>query len=377
MQGETVSPKLQRAIDAMALLLVPALPHTDQIYSQLQVPQEYYHYLNECGLSGAPVVSQTDPHSTGEAWGIDKESLTFFKQHGVTISAPQPEQVKLINSRMFAAKLSQSLQIGIPQTEVITSMDSFLSFVKRTPSYVLKPLYGNAGSGFIYSFGEQNIRERAQMLLKRENAFIAEPWLRKTLDIATLINISSEGVVTIRGHHRNVSNRAGAFYANIILENDPLIAPHREVLNRLSIKTAKEIFKSGYWGPLGLDSILYTAVDGSEKLAFGFDINARHPISTISYGIKDKLGNPLALMYRFIALRRLKSFDSVEDMTSHLGELNYYTKAKRGVILSSPFTHIENGTTLQKPARLSFTIVGNNAEEVESIDQTLRSKILR
>lgn len=377
LQGEVVSPKLQRAIDAMALLLIPALSANDQICSKLTVPEEYYTYLAEQGLSGAQVTQSLSGIEQGEAWGWDSEAHDFFTQKSVPFKSPSLNIVKEINSRDFASTLAQKYGIGIPHTEIITSFDAYRTFVKRHPNYVIKPLFGNAGSGFIYSFGPIDCHEAARQLLHSDTQFIMEPWLDKTLDIATLIEITQTGEITIKGHHRNVSNRAGAFYANIILRDDPQIAPFREELNSKAHLVAQEVFKRGYWGTLGLDSILFTSAPGEEKLAFGFDINGRHPISTISYAIKEKMGNPPAFMYRFIAQRRLQKFGTLSEFVQSLKHVQHEYSNDSHIVLTTPFTYVDETHFVRSPARFSFAIAAEDEQSLENIDLSLRKKLLR
>lgn len=361
----------------MALLLIPALPQTDQIFSHLQVPQEYYDYLSAQGVGGATVTSTPPPSFVGEAWGVDQEAINLFARYAIPYTPPSIEIVKKINSRDFAAQISQQLSTGIPQTELIESLDSFWAYRKKVPTFVIKPLFGNAGSGFIYSFGPINSEDAARALLNSDGSFVIEPWLEKTLDIATLIEISPSGEITIKGHHRNVSNRAGAFYANIILRDDPAIRAYRTTLDDYALKVAHEVYKSGYWGPLGLDSILYKDTDTTEKLAFGFDINARHPISTISYGIREKLGNPPALMYRFIANRRVRKLNSQDELLRVLERVNHSFGKENSVLLTTPFAYYDEYKLKKNPARYSFIIKADSEKELETIDAKLRAAILR
>ena len=102
----------------------------------------------------------------------------------------------------------------------------------------------------------------------QEGSFLFEPWKERVTDIATSLFISKDGHIKILGHHRNISNRAGSFYANLLTPEDPLITPYKEELSEQSIAVAQALYEKGYFGVVGIDSFTYH--EGSEeKLYFG------------------------------------------------------------------------------------------------------------
>lgn len=377
LSGETISPKLHRAIDAMALLLIPALDSNTDIYSTLTADKEYYSYLNDIGISAASLYNPDQYYTKGTSWGVDKDSQNLFNKLHISHPTPPLDVIKTVNSRTYSFALSQDLKTGIPGARLISTVNDLEAFTEKHTNIVLKPAFGNAGSGFIYSQEETPLTPAAKATLEKGDIFIGEPWLNKSLDIATLIDIEESGKITILGHHRNVSNRAGTFYANVILDDDPLLSQYRETLSRLAHETAIKIFESGYWGRVGLDSILYRDDNNREQLAFGFDINGRNPISTISYGIRSKLSNTPAFMYRFIARRRLKKFDSIHSFLTTIKSIAYTKETKRGVILSSPLHYCDSSGQKHSPQRMALSIAADDYESLMHYDDVLRSLVLK
>lgn len=374
LSGEGVPEKIQKAIDSMALLLVPALPENSSIYSPLSVPSDFIDYLHSKGISTAQTTTGTESFQTGEAWGADHEAVSFFKDKEIPYSSPSLDIVAKVNSRLFSYTVSKALMCGIPQAVLIKSMQELKDFTYAHKHSVLKPLFGNAGSGFVYIGFESNQHIASPLKPSIQQPIVGEPWLQKTLDIATLLHISETGNIKIIGHHRNISNRAGTFYANVIMHSDPQIKPYRTQLDTLTTQIGKSLFSSGYWGPVGIDSLLYKN-GNSEKLTCGFDINARHPISSISYGIREKLGNPPVFKYRFIAKRRMKGYNSLQEL---LSEINTIPLAQdQRIILASPFCATDCEGKMYFPGRYAFIITADTHSQLEEADHLLRQAILK
>ena len=377
LSNRPIADKIKKASKQMSPLLIPALKKYDKIISNYSVDQSFYDYLSKNGINGAAIFSEdsSDIIYRAECWGVDKYVLSTFNSiKNVVVEFPDCKIVKEINSREFAYETGVELNIGVNGSRLITRSEMIK---KESSTYVIKPLFGNAGSGFIYSDKEslENIKDRVASLIESDGAVIVEPWLEKIDDIATLINISKDGKIAILGHHRNISNRAGVFYANYIYGNDPVTIPWKSDLDLMAVNIATAAYKKGYWGYIGIDSITFQD-NNKLSIAMAIDINGRAPISVISYGIKENLGCRKPFLYRFISKRRVQLPDSYEELIIKLGKISYNTKTKRGVIMVTPiFQNV--GRSIEKPPRTAWVIIGDDEKDTFDLDKQLREIVLK
>lgn len=362
---DAVTPKIARAVEEMATLFIPALGHNTHIHSNLTVLPSHRNYLISKGLHAATLTPKTTGFSHYDAWGWLNQAPS--NEH------PSRTTIEKVNSRQFSFNLRDKLSTALPNSTLLSSRSSIPSWIHSSTEWVAKPLYGNAGAGFLRGVGplalEESLREN------ESTSYICEPWLERITDIATRIIIKNDGSITIEGHHRNISNRAGAFYANLCTPNDPEISPWKHTLDTQATTIGTALFEAGYWGVAGIDSFTYEGIHRTE-LVGGFDINARHTISTLTYGIHKQLGKGQSFLYRFIAKRRLTPLTSYTELEELLGPLSYTPTNREGVLLLSPLTIIRDGQEII-PQRLAFGIIAPSPHRAFDIDEQLRQRVLK
>lgn len=366
--------EIPQRIEEMAACMLPALSENDALIFAFDAVPNFCHYLENYGISSGKTISLKDSYrfsGTGSAWGWSREAHSLFDSLAVPIHAPDATCVKKVNSRLFSLR-----QNTIPHAILISNKKD----LALCPSYpiVFKPLLGCAGAHFIRITQENDPQER-QLINALDNGipFIAEPWLERICDFSTRADIAENGHVTIAGTHRNVCNKAGAFYANLLIPHDPKQIPWREEIVKATIRIGQELHTHGYFGPYSTDSFTYRTANGTEALATGFDINARHPISTITYALKRKIGTDVCIMYRFITRRRHILPETYTDFVKILKDIAYNPQEKRGVILMSPLRLKNAHKSLSQPIRSAFLIVAHSEEEILSLDEILRERLQR
>jgi hypothetical protein len=368
-----VPQKILRAVDQVASIFCAGLDNTRRVYSGFWADPSFYTYLESCGLSPARLTQQPQNYERGEPWTVDREVLEFFADNSISVQCPAPEIVRRVNSRFFAHRHLSSL--GVPGAAPVTQMDDFYRLRRCVSDFVLKPDHGNAGGHFLKSgtMSESALKQALAAALQRGERFVFEPWCDVVCDIATKIHISPAGTVDIAGHHRNMCNRSGAFYANIFCENDSRILPWRNTLDVAARRVGKALFAAGYFGPAGIDSFVYKK-NNEVFPACAIDINARHTISTVSYGIRRKRDPVSAGMYRFIGKRRHVLPASYEKLTS---QLNAFFFADEMPLLTTPLRMMSAETGPVQPARSAFYLEAGSEEELLEKDERLRRCILK
>ncbi len=370
--GGKLSEKLVRSVDEMACLIAPALENGDRVLSTISVEKEYYHYLNDLGLCGASLILVQDISALefeAHVWGWNVAISHFFKSHKISFLSPSLEVVKAINSRLFSYSLMREYSWGVPYTERITTISDLEKAIALSPynEFVLKPLFGQAGAGFIHSLSFDKALFEKRLLHGEE--FIFEPWLSRKADFAMVLSITSDGAISEIGFHQNICNRAGAFVGT-------LIAPMENRIREAVLIIAQKIAAEGYFGVVGIDGFSYIDREEKEQVAVGFDINGRYTMSWIAHKLHQKL-KAKASFYRFIARRRHKLPANYSDFKAFLGDLHYNLETKKGVILTSPLRIIRADGLEIQPSRSAFMVVGESEEEVLGLDEELRKRILK
>ncbi|ERP31971.1 hypothetical protein [Chitinivibrio alkaliphilus] len=371
-----VPKKIARAVDQGAALFCAALPQSTGIYSGFTVDESYYSYLGDQGLAPARLTMRTEGYQHGDAWSMNGSGRRFLTQHTLSYAAPPVECVHWCNSRVFAHEVQRRHRLGVPGSRPISSLEEFRTAWRSAPSCVLKPNHGNAGGHFFTLTAHTpavSVEGPLEAALARGECFFFEPWKNIVCDIATKLSISSVGAVEIHGHHRNWCNRNGAFYANSISADDTTIAAWKPPLDDMARSVGGELFAAGYFGPVGIDSFLYEE-GGSLRAAFAIDINARHTISTISYGIREKRAGARAVLYRFIAKRRHRLPDTYTALQSCLraGFAPWEMP-----LLTTPLRMYSPDGGWVQPARSAFYLEGESQDELLEKDERLRRCILK
>ncbi|MGM0443882.1 MAG: hypothetical protein ACQEQV_06815 [Fibrobacterota bacterium] len=375
-RGGKIPPKIRRAVDESAALFVPALTPQDRVYSTCGADDSYYAYLHRAGLSPAHLSSACAPEHRGEAWAADGHAHRFLTENCAHADLAPAQTVQWCNSRRCAAQLyAAKPDLGVPHSGICTTVDAMAQYVGTHKDVLFKPNLGNAADGFIFTRAPvtETFRRKARHLLKYAGAVAAEPRLQPIEEIATALEVSRGGAVTIRGHHRNICNRRGTFYANLVAREDSVIRPWKDRLDAAAQAVGTTLARQGFFGRAGLDSFTYRDKTGTLRLAAAVDINARHTISSITYALQKKTAAPV-LFYRFISRRRLNLPDSYDGLERALHP--FFRSREPRPVLCTPLRLHRDGHSFA-PARSAFCITGHSPEEVLHTDERLRKALLK
>ncbi len=377
LRSNDVPMKLKLATESMAPLFMPAFDSEDIILSPIEVDNSFNDYLATVGLPSAKIGSLKEKGigKKGQAWGWSDQAIEKLHSAGYETISPSPQVCRSVNSREFSFSLVEKYQFGAPNSAKVSSVEELQNHIKSNniSSFVLKPLFGNAGAGFLFSSQEafQTDLPKIEKLLNAETV-IVEPWCERIADFASLFSVTAQGKVTIHGHHQNICNRIGSFFGTRICESDELLQSHKATLEAMIEKVAQELSEWGYFGMVSIDSFLFKS-DTGEELALAIDVNCRFTMSWIAHRVKKKMQTP-SLFYRFFARKRHKLPETYELLQELLGEIAYSNVTKKGVVLLSPLRIRGSDNVVRQPQRTAFAIVGDNSEEVMVIDTLLRQK---
>lgn len=367
LRNESVKPQIVRAAESMEPLFAPVFSSRDRIISSCGVSADFNDYLDSLGIDNARLTPPggSSKERRGVAWGWSPKVISRLKEWNYSVGHPSSHCCRDVNSREFCSYISDKYGIGTPYSSLINRYEQLSEYLGQTPGeqFVAKPLFGNAGAGFLF-FSRDNFSEAAE-LIKKEPV-VLEPWFARTADIASLFEVKEDGTILQIGHHRNLCNRSGAFYGTLILRDDPVISKFRDQIELMIENVGAELHQRGYFGIVSIDSFCYRG-EKEEEIALGIDINCRYTMSYIAHATYRKLGCPV-LLYRFIARKRHKLPETVAEFTELINSLAYSKKKGSGVIAMSPMRIEGSDRVVRQPLRSAFALVGDSEEEVMGMD---------
>jgi hypothetical protein len=289
--------------------------------------------------------------------------------------------VRLVNSRAFSYSLAERCGWKVPGSRLCSTADQIREFCRAQHSgrYVFKPLFGNAGLGFIH-VQSGGVSPKQQRTLTAElcacGSIVAEPWYHRTADISCSFTLGSNGSVDEQRMYKTLTTPHGAFYGCEPLQMDPdLLERYRSAMQPVINTVAATLYSRGYFGPVSIDSMYIQTTSSTPHLVPLLEINARYSMSRIGFCVDRALGGAHHC-FRFRTLGRARHWldPTYTAWQSRIGSLGY--NGQRGVALLTPL-RLQNGTTRSQPLRSLFYICGASTGEVAAIDTEFSALLQR
>ena len=381
--GDYSIKKHYRSVHEMSCLFVSLATLNDKIICPVDIPEAFWHYLSSYGIvcAGKYTGKNQTLKYVGEPWGWNSDAVKILTNARAVCDHPPLSTVKYVNSRRFSLLVNKRGNSGVPFSEFCETKADLIKILRIKQRYpiVIKPEFGNAGYGFIMKQNskiEKHEHKQIEYLFQNNKGVVIEPWLKRTLDISSRCHINKNGTTSEIQHHTTMSNRAGAFFADILDPYSEIIKKWKHRLDYHAINSAKEIAKAGYFGPVGFDSFLFTNNSGDSELAPVIEINARHAISSIAYALQQRLTPDSITMFRFISRKKHVLPDTYEEFLNTIGPLCFSQHSQRGVIITTPLRVSHQKNTWVQPQRSGFFIADETKESLLNLDKHLRTILL-
>jgi len=195
-----------------------------------------------------------------KTWGWSETAQKWANENALTYTPPSFTTVRDIASKVFSFTHSPKL----PEAHLFHTLEEVEKWLK-TGFYpkVLKTCYGLAGRGrFLLSQPDDFIRMRGGVIKNFEEGYplIGEPWVERLLDFSTQWMISKEHGPFYLGATVMENTASGQYERTLAGDEETLFGPyHFFLLQHLEmIKVPLDrIAKEGYFGPLGIDAMVY------------------------------------------------------------------------------------------------------------------------
>lgn len=368
--------KIRQSAIEMGPLFAFCGNRNDRILLDVNVPDDYWHYLDSLSIPYAPVLAQADTPSDfkGMAWGWNESSALRFRSLGVPINHPDLSVVKKINNRKFCAEFNQASSTGVPGSRFCSSPQEVRHAIHDLNSFfplVAKPAFGGSGMGFV-TIDDPEKDLPAVDAIAAHNGCTIEPWCERIHDVSSSCVINEDGTITDLRHYCCYTNSRGMFYGVIFGAKDSVAEKHQRDLAISARAACTSLSNEKYFGPVSFDSIVYHEKEsGSERLATVIEINGRCFMSAIAHALFEKIGTDRTCFFRFLGKKQCVLPDSYVTLKSKLGNGAYDPATRRGIMLLSALRVYHEKNVVQ-PVRSAFLIAGSSQDEIRSMDDQLR-----
>ncbi len=224
-------------------------------------------------------------------WGWSLPMRRFCDKQKMRYQAPLQQAIWRVNSRVYSVELERTLNCELQGTCVLSSMsdvDTWSEHAGET-SWVLKTDLSQSGSGQIRGSVNPQILRWLQNNIKRGESIIAEPLLTKFVEVGCQWDISISGEVHFVGAAELLSNERGGYLGSQTGTNEARNPALDQILT-VQREAVEQIAREGYFGPVGIDAMVYVSADGTLKSRPLQDINARWTMGRIALGFEHVFG---------------------------------------------------------------------------------------
>ncbi|MCX6116491.1 MAG: hypothetical protein NT027_03035, partial [Proteobacteria bacterium] len=267
-----------------------------------------------------------------EPWGQSPHSNKVFNPFESLLVKPLPSRNSTpsdapssIFSKSFAKSLRTKLNLDdmdskAPQNfEDVKKSLSELRDLSPSKTVVFKAPFSASGRGMIRVLDESlSTKDIAwiQSVLNRHGHVIAEPWLDKMIDISTHIDIEADGTIKWMGTTRFWTDLRGQYRGHFIGRLFDDLGPqflakwHEDLgwksqLQSMIMDVGRHAYLAGYYGPLGVDSLIYMSPEGP-KLRPLVEINPRWSMGRIAMALSKHISTKQSGIWIHVSQADLK-----------------------------------------------------------------------
>ncbi|MBI3861874.1 MAG: hypothetical protein HY290_08250 [Planctomycetia bacterium] len=266
-----------------------------------EMPAAEFSPLAELGLSIPQFCGAAERLPRGSdwelvPWGWTESLLRRAKEHGWTAAAPPADVVCRVNSREFRFGLERDWNIGLEQAAIARSLNDLDAVVassgENPRGWLLKANYGMSGREAMRGRGrnlEGNIHNWAVKRLASNGPIIFEPIVERIAEAGIQLEIPSNGAPRLMGVTPLLVDTSGVYRGSRFGCLPEEIACWQPAVD-VALRAALELQRLGYFGPLGIDAMLYRDAAGEVRLRPLQDLNARWTMGRLALGFCRLLG---------------------------------------------------------------------------------------
>ncbi|MEX0717685.1 MAG: hypothetical protein WD066_13915 [Planctomycetaceae bacterium] len=263
----------------------------------------FFEHLAECGLPRLRPLFDDDRRANFAdvrqviPWGWTDDVRRWADRRGIPYVAPPQDVVARANSRGFSTELERETNGGgLRGAAVIRSFDDLSQALAGLRSHrgrwVVKAEFGMSARERMIGMGDTPDRRTADWIrlrLARDGAVYFEPWVERLEEFAAHFTIPREGPPTFDGIAHMLADEWGRYRGSRFDHDTDLEARWRGWIDEFGMRAASRFRAMGYFGPVGIDVCRYLDADGTPRLRFFQDINARWTMGALARGFRKLL----------------------------------------------------------------------------------------
>ncbi len=290
--------KLKRLNEELASSWLAIAEAGDWIWTPSPIDVAFFREREQHGLPRIhPVVSLSDVPRDVECipWGWSNEVRRYVDCYGWKSHAPSDTAVKYANSRSTSEKLEREWNVSLPYSRRIESLEDLSEHLRSLPDscerWVIKAEFGMSarerilGRGCLTTSDEHWVRRR----LVSSGVVFFEPWVDRFGEIGIQIDVPISGQPEFVGVTPMLVDQRGQYAGSWFSDRDVRFDTDRTEWSsaiETALRAASYLQTLGYFGPLGIDSMIYRDSNGYTSLRPLQDINARWTMGRLSLGWK-------------------------------------------------------------------------------------------
>lgn len=219
-------------------------------------------------------------------WGATRSLQQLAEQRGWRWHQPPADVVKHWNDRLTAFEYERKHEANPEGSRIAESFVATLTALERLPAskWVIKARFGMSARERIVGEGTSLSDAQRGWLKKRfkeQQSVIVEPWLKAISEAGLQFEIPREGAPRLLAVLPLLNSATGEYRGSrlFLTEREQ---PRWQPAIELGLQIASSAQEHGYFGPFGIDAMLYR--DGDEvRLRPVQDINARWTMGRIAW----------------------------------------------------------------------------------------------
>jgi hypothetical protein len=290
------STKLQRLNAELASAWLAIADDGDWLWIPSPIEKAFFEQTASAGLPRMiPVISFAEVPRGVKCvpWGWSGEVRALAERFGWIANAPSMIAVRAANSRATSEELERKWNIGLTGARRVETTGQFHSAIraltKSDARWIVKAEFGMSarerilGRGIAIPAAEDWVRRR----LASHGAVFFEPWVERIDEVGIQIDVPQQGSPLLIGVTPMLVDQRGQYAGSWFDGDESRLLADSSLWNEaieVALRVAKSLQLLDYFGPLGIDAMVYRDGNGVRRVRSLQDINARWTMGRLSLG---------------------------------------------------------------------------------------------
>jgi len=226
------------------------------------------------------------------SWGPSRQVQAWASQHNIDYPIPKEwAMIRKINSKAFSFNYSP-----FSEAKLIHHRDDLKNWLNQASNpKVLKTCFGLSGIGHLLINESTDFNRIVAFCTKEWNLqqpLIGEPWLNRIFDFSTQWTLSPDGKAQLLGPTVFQTRPNGRYLGTFAGNEEKIFGDYLPFLYehiRLAGDALQDLAKSGYFGHVGIDALLYRCEQENKiKLYPIVEINGRQTLSLVALRLQQQ-----------------------------------------------------------------------------------------